>query len=50
MLKRWHGSEVTSGSKGEIASGAHLLIDGPFTNAGMAGLAGLEGVLELDLF
>jgi hypothetical protein len=27
-----------------------LLIDGPFTNAGLAQLAGLEGVYELDLF
>ena len=30
--------------------GARLLIDGPFTNAGLAGLAGLDGVFELDLF
>jgi hypothetical protein len=30
--------------------GAHLLIDGPFTNAGLANLAGLDGVTELDLF
>ena len=29
---------------------AHLLIDGPFTNEGLASLAGLEGVFELDLF
>ena len=28
----------------------HLLIDGPFTAAGLAGLAGLEGVNHLDLF
>jgi hypothetical protein len=27
-----------------------LLIDGPFTDAGLAGLAGLDGVTELDLF
>jgi hypothetical protein len=27
-----------------------LLIDGPFTNAGLASLAGLEGVFDLDLF
>ena len=27
-----------------------LLIDGPFTNQGLAGLAGLEGVWDLDLF
>ena len=30
--------------------GARLLIDGPFTNAGLAAVAGLEGVFELDLF
>ena len=30
--------------------GARLLIDGPFTNAGLAALAGLNGVFELDLF
>lgn len=28
----------------------HLLIDGPFTGAGLAGLAGLAGVNHLDLF
>jgi hypothetical protein len=39
MLKKWDG-----------AGGAHLLIDGPFTNAGLASLEGLEGVSELDLF
>ena len=39
LLKEWHGEE-----------GARLLIDGPFTNAGLAGLAGLEGVADLDLF
>jgi hypothetical protein len=31
-------------------AGAHLLLDGPFTNDGVAGLAGLEGIAELDLF
>jgi hypothetical protein len=29
---------------------AKLLIDGPFTNAGLAALAGLDGVVDLDLF
>lgn len=27
-----------------------LLIDGPFTNAGLASLRGLDGIVELDLF
>jgi hypothetical protein len=30
--------------------GALLLIDGPFSNEGLAALAGLDGVFELDLF
>lgn len=30
--------------------GAQLLIDGPFTNAGLASLARLEGIFQLDLF
>jgi hypothetical protein len=42
MLKTW--------SAGDKAGAAHLLIDGPFTNKGLASLAGLEGVFELDLF
>src|SRR5204863_6919540 len=39
-MKIWEGDE----------KGAHLLIDGPFTNQGLASLAGLEGVFDLDLF
>jgi hypothetical protein len=38
-LETWQGDEHT-----------RLLIDGPFTNAGLASLAGLEGVCDLDLF
>jgi hypothetical protein len=40
MFKRRHESETP----------CHLLIDGPFTDRGLASLAGLEGVEELDLF
>jgi hypothetical protein len=32
------------------AEGARLLIDGPFSDAGLAALAGLSGVFDLDLF
>lgn len=35
---------------GEDVQGCRLLIDGPFTDQGLAGLSGLEGVRELDLF
>lgn len=48
MLKEWHGASIVSGASGTDAT--RLLIDGPFTNQGLAGLAGLEGVFELDLF
>jgi hypothetical protein len=50
MLKKWHGGDVTSGGKEAVANAGRLLIDGPFTNAGLASLAGLEGVFDLDLF
>ena len=30
--------------------GTKLLLDGPFSNAGLAALAGLDGIFELDLF
>jgi hypothetical protein len=33
-----------------VEQAGHLLIDGPFTNKGLASLAGLEGVYDLDLF
>jgi hypothetical protein len=41
-LKSWTQADGEKGSR--------LLIDGPFSDAGLAGLAGLEGVFELDLF
>lgn len=34
----------------QAGEGAKLLLDGPFTNAGLAALAGLEGVVDLNLF
>jgi hypothetical protein len=42
LMKRRDGSDSSEG--------AHLLIDGPFTDEGLAGLKGLEGVSNLDLF
>ena len=47
-FKRWH--DATAPGDSEIGEPVRLLIDGPFTNAGLAGLAGLEGVTDLDLF
>ena len=48
-LKTWSGGEITDDPKSAEGVGK-LLIDGPFTDAGLAGLAGLEGVFDLDLF
>lgn len=50
LLKRWRGPRIPPGDSPSREKGVKLLIDGPFTNAGLAGLAGLEGVFELDLF
>jgi hypothetical protein len=50
LLKKWHGPQIAPGAKEELANAPRLLIDGPFTNQGLASLAGLEGVAELDLF
>ena len=36
--------------KNAEGEGARLLIDGPFTDGGLAALAGLDGVFDLDLF
>lgn len=38
LLKNWNGT------------GAHLLLDGPITNNGLATLKGSEGIVDLDLF
>lgn len=42
-----HNFPLLKTAEGE---GGRLLIDGPFTNAGLAALAGLDGVFDLDLF
>lgn len=46
-IRLLHNFPLLESADGE---GARLLIDGPFTNAGLAALAGLAGVFELDLF
>jgi ankyrin repeat protein len=49
-LKTWHGGSVDARTTETGTAGARLLIDGPFTNGGLAMLAGLEGIADLDLF
>lgn len=50
QFKEWHGPAVTSGANDVIKRAPRLLIDGPFTDAGLVSMAGLEGVFELVLF
>lgn len=50
QFKKWHGPAITSGANEVIKSAPRLLIDGPFTDAGLASMAGLAGVFELVLF
>ena len=49
-LKAWNGPSPSALVAGDDEKVGHLLIDGPFTNRGLASLAGLDGVAELDLF
>ena len=49
MLKEWRGGNIDPAAK-DIPGAGRLLIDGPFTNDGLRGLAGLNGVFDLDLF
>ena len=50
LLRKWHGPPFPSDPDANVDGGARLLIDGPFTDRGLAGLAALEGVFDLDLF
>jgi len=48
LLKQW--PEPATGNCAAKKTGVTLLLDGPFTNSGLASLAGLSGIQELDLF
>jgi hypothetical protein len=50
MFKTWHGGEIKYGLMSAEADPNHLLIDGPFTNAGVASLLGLDGLFALSFF
>jgi len=49
MLKEWRGDDGATGIGPDTRQG-RLQIDGLFTDAGLASLAGLEGIVDLDLF
>ena len=50
IFKTWHGGDVEYSLMSADAEPNHLLLDGPFTNAGLASLAGLEGLFGLSFF
>ncbi len=50
VFKTWHGGEIKYGLMSAEAEPNHLLIDGPFTNAGVASLVGLDGLFALTFF
>src|SRR5205823_7955134 len=49
-FKSWQGGEIRYELMSPDAEPTHLLIDGPFTDAGLATLAPLEGLFALSLF
>ena len=49
-FKTWQGGEPGYGLMAFEASPSHLLIDGPFTDAGLASLTGLDGLFGLTFF
>ncbi len=50
IFKTWHGGEIRYGLMSFQGQPNHLMIDGPFTDAGMAALVGLEGLFSLSFF
>ena len=50
IFKTWHGGAVKYSLMSADAEPNHLLLDGPFTNGGLASLAGLDGLFGLSFF
>jgi hypothetical protein len=50
IFKLWHGGEIEYGLMSAEAEPNHLLIDGPFTDAGLTRLTGLDGLFALTFF
>jgi len=49
-FKTWQGGETKYSLMSPDAEPNHLLLDGPFTNAGLSHLAGLDGLFGLSFF
>ena len=50
VFKTWQGGDVKYSLMSPDAEPNHLLLDGPFTDNGLANLAGLDGVFGFSLF
>jgi hypothetical protein len=50
MFKTWQGGELTYSLMSPDGGPTHLLLDGTFTDNGVASLAGLEGLFGLSFF
>jgi hypothetical protein len=50
VFKTWHGGEFKYSLMDSEAGPNHLTLDGPFTDAGVAMLAGLDGLFALSFF
>ena len=50
IFKTWHGGNIEYSLMSADAEPNHLLLDGPFTNEGLASLAGLDGLFGLSFF
>ncbi len=50
IFKTWHGGQISYSLMSADAGPSHLLLDGPFTNSGLAQLAGLDGLFGLTFF
>jgi hypothetical protein len=50
VFKTWHGGEAQFDLMSFAGKPNHLLLDGPFTNRGLASLIGLDGMASLGFF
>ena len=50
VFKRWHDGEIEYSLMSADARPNHLLLDGSFTDDGLAGIAGLDGLFALTFF
>ncbi|MEX2153464.1 MAG: ankyrin repeat domain-containing protein [Gemmatimonadaceae bacterium] len=50
VFKSWQGGEASFSLMSFDSSPNNLMLDGPFTNEGIKGLAGLDGLFGLNLF